>query len=68
MDNQQTSFIRDKSNKALLNTDKVGLAKYKSEKMRMGMIQKTQYEVESLKSEMSEIKMLLQQILKSRDS
>lgn len=55
-----SSFLRDVSNKALVNTDNQALLAYKKGKEAK---LKTDREIESLKNEMQEIKELLYKLL-----
>ncbi len=64
---------RDKNSKAILNTDMDALLKYKIQKRRMSDINKSRNEitlirgeVDSIKSDLSEIKHLLLKITKER--
>lgn len=64
---------RDKNSKAILNTDMDSLLKYKIQKRRMSDINKSRNEitlirgeVDSIKSDLSEIKHLLLKITKER--
>ncbi len=53
---------RDASNMALINTDKNAFAVYKSKRSDAGKTQKLHDDVEQLKSDISEIKNLLQNL------
>ena len=58
----EPKFARDASNMALINTDKNAFAVYKSKRSDAGKTQKLHDDVEQLKSDISEIKNLLQNL------
>ena len=58
----EPTFARDASNMALINTDKNAFAVYKSKRSDAGKTQKLHDDVEQLKSDISEIKNLLQNL------
>ena len=65
---------RDRNSKAILNTDMDSLLKYKIQKRKISDINKSRNdialirdEVDSIKSDLSEIKQLLLQITKERE-
>jgi BMFP domain-containing protein YqiC len=64
---KDTNFVRDPINKALINTDIVSLEEYKSSlnlvASKKGEINKLNTEIVELKSELSEIKNMLLQLL-----
>ena len=58
----EPTLHRDASNMALINTDKNAFALYKSKRSDAGKTQKLHDDVEQLKSDISEIKNLLQNL------
>lgn len=60
---EEKEYIRDVRTMALSNTDVNGLQKYKENKKRMAMIDSLSKDVDSLRSEMSEIKSLLTKLV-----
>ena len=56
-----TTFRREAS--ALINTDLDGLNAYKTRRDRMKKIEELETDIDNIKQDMSEIKMLLQKIL-----
>jgi len=58
-------LYRDVSTGAIINTDRSSFEKYKRSKLKF---QNMEQELDQIKCEMSEIKSLLQQIVKSNDS
>jgi hypothetical protein len=57
-------FIKNVRNRALLNTDVVGLKDYKNKKELARQVNDISGEINTMKTEMSEIKSLLQQLVK----
>jgi hypothetical protein len=57
-------FIKNVRNRALLNTDVVGLKDYKNKKELARQVNDISGEINNMKSEMSDIKSLLQQLVK----
>ena len=58
-------LYRDINTGAIINTDRSSFEKYKRSKLKF---QNMEQELDQIKCEMSEIKSLLQQIVKSNDS
>lgn len=58
-----TSLVRDESSKAILNIDNSGLQAYKEKKRKEANLSKVIEEHEQIKSDLSEIKALLKQLL-----
>ena len=58
-------LYRDVNTGAIINTDRSSFEKYKRSKLKF---QNMEQELDQIKCEMSEIKSLLQQIVKSNDS
>ena len=56
-------FIKSISNRSLLNTDVVGLKEYKNKKELARQVNDISGEINTMKTEMSEIKSLLQQLV-----
>jgi hypothetical protein len=61
------NYVRDRHSKAILSADSGGLEAYKRTRERMKQIQTYGDDINNLKTEFSEIKSLLQQILKNQD-
>jgi hypothetical protein len=59
----EDKFIKNVRNKALVNTDVVGLKEYKNRKDLNRQVNDISGEINNMKSEMSEIKSLLQQLV-----
>jgi hypothetical protein len=57
-------FIKNVRNRALLNSDVVGLKDYKNKKELARQVNDIAGEINNMKSEMSDIKSLLQQLVK----
>jgi hypothetical protein len=57
-------FIKNVRNRALLNTDVSGLKDYKNKKELARQVNDISGEINTMKTEMSEIKSLLQQLVK----
>jgi hypothetical protein len=60
----EDKFIKNVRNRALLNTDVAGLKDYKNKKELARQVNDISGEINTMKSEMSEIKSLLQQLVK----
>ena len=63
--NDNDHLYRDVNTGAIINTDRSSFEKYKRSKLKF---QNMEQELDQIKCEMSEIKSLLQQIVKSNDS
>lgn len=61
-------FARDKSNKALLNTDNESYEAYIASRADFYKIQNLNNEVTNLKNDMSEIKSLLKELIKGNNN
>ena len=57
-------FVKNVRNRALINTDIVGLKDYKNKKDLSNQVNSITGEINTMKTEMSEIKSLLQQLVK----
>jgi len=57
-------FVKNVRNRALLNTDVSGLKDYKNKKELARQVNDISGEINTMKTEMSEIKSLLQQLVK----
>jgi hypothetical protein len=57
-------FVKNVRNRALINTDIVGLKEYKNKKELSNQVNSITGEINTMKTEMSEIKSLLQQLVK----
>ena len=57
-------LVRDKKSKAILNNDLAMLNKYKEEREEKAKISRVINEFDSVKNDVSEIKAMLQQLLK----
>ena len=57
-------FIKNMFNQSLLNTDVAGLKDYKNKKELSNQVNSITGEINTMKTEMSEIKSLLQQLVK----
>ena len=57
-------FVKNVRNRALINTDIVGLKEYKNKKDLSNQVNSITGEINTMKTEMSEIKSLLQQLVK----
>jgi len=57
-------FVKNVQNRALLNTDVAGLKDYKNKKEVTRQVNDISGEINNMKYEMSEIKSLLQQLVK----
>jgi hypothetical protein len=58
------NFLKNMYNRALVNTDIVGLKEYKNKKDLNRQVNDISGEINNMKSEMTEIKSLLQQLVK----
>ena len=65
-----TKYVRDGHSKAIISTDVVGLAAYKArknkEREQTNQLRQFENDINSVKQEMLEIKLLLQQILQNQ--
>jgi hypothetical protein len=59
-------FVRDMSNKALLNADSSAILSYKKQRERRNDINEAMADINMLKNEMSDIKGLLMQLLQNK--
>lgn len=59
-------FVRDTATTALLNIDNAGFHHYMNERQRLLKMQQLQREVEGMKTDMSEIKNLLKQLVNGK--
>jgi hypothetical protein len=59
-------FVRDMSNKALLNSDSSAVLSYKKQRERRNDINEAMADINKLKNEMSDIKGLLMQLLQNK--
>jgi hypothetical protein len=59
-------FVRDKRTGAILNNDKEGYRHFLEERRRILQTQALAQEVTTLKTELSDIKMLLQQLINGK--
>ena len=57
-------FVKNVVNKSLINTDIAGLKDYKNKKELSNQVNSITGEINTMKTEMSEIKSLLQQLVK----
>ena len=57
-------FVKNVRNRALINTDIIGLKDYKNKKELSNQVNSITGEINTMKTEMSEIKSLLQQLVK----
>ena len=60
----EDKFVKNVRNRALLNTDVTGLKDYKNKKELSRQVNDISGEINTMKTEMSEIKSLLQQLVK----
>ena len=63
--NDQT-LVRETNSNAILNVDRNGLNKYKEEREFKMRMQRTTEELDQLKVDMSEIKIMIQQLIAQR--
>lgn len=65
-----TKYVRDGNSKAIISTDLVGLQAYKAkknkERERANQLREFENDINSVKQEMQDIKLLLQQILQNQ--
>lgn len=59
-------FVRDPSSTALLNIDNIGYKQYLEERERIKQVQLLAQDVSNLKSDIGDIKQLLQQIVNGK--
>ena len=59
-------FVRDMSNKALLNSDSSAILSYKKQRAHRNDINEAMADINMLKNEMSDIKGLLMQLLQNK--
>lgn len=59
-------FVRDDSSKAVLNTDIMAFTAYKQRRAALSESQQMKKDVDSLKTDMQEIKSLLERILREQ--
>ena len=57
-------FVKNTTNQSLINTDIAGLKEYKNKKEMASKVNALSGEINTMKTEMSEIKSLLQQLVK----
>jgi len=57
-------FVKNVRNRSLINTDIIGLKDYKNKKELSNQVNAITGEINTMKTEMSEIKSLLQQLVK----
>lgn len=57
-------FVKNTKNQSLINTDLAGLKDYKNKKEMASKVNALSGEINTMKTEMSEIKSLLQQLVK----
>lgn len=60
----ENSFVRDKHSKALINTDTTSILARRHEKRQVQKISELQEEINEVKTDLLEIKQLLQLIIK----
>ena len=60
-------FVKDLSNKAVVNTDEKGLSSYRIRRQKEEDMKNAIDDINSLKSELSDIKNLLNQIIQNRN-
>lgn len=60
---EDNNFVRDLSNKAILNKDDIGLNKYKEEREFKLKLAKVAVEHDQMKNDVAEIKQMLREIL-----
>jgi len=59
----ETTYIRDKNSKALINTDTTSVIARRQEKRQVQKISELQEEINEVKNDLLEIKQLLQSII-----
>lgn len=66
-----TKYVRDGNSKAIISTDHVGLKAYKArknkEREQANQLRQFENDINTVKQEMQDIKLLLQQILQNQD-
>ena len=66
-----TKYVRDGNSKAIISTDTVGLQAYKArknkEREQANQLRQFENDINTVKQEMQDIKLLLQQILQNQD-
>jgi len=60
----ENRFVKNTKNQSLVNTDITGLKEYKTKKEMTTKVNTLSGEINTMKTEMSEIKSLLQQLVK----
>lgn len=60
-------FVKDLTNKAVVNTDGKGLSSYRIRRQKEEEMKSALEDINSLKSELSDIKNLLNQIIQNRN-
>lgn len=60
---ETTTFLRDQNSKALLNTDIRGVAAYKARREKSKQLQVLEEQINTVRNDLSEIKILLQSLL-----
>jgi hypothetical protein len=63
----ETGYVKDMSNKAILSTDLAGLEAYKMRKKKAAETQAKLDEINNIKQDVAEIKDLLKQLLGSKE-
>jgi hypothetical protein len=63
----ESGYVKDMANKAILSTDLVGLEAYKTRKKKAVEMQSKLDEINTLKQDVAEIKDLLKQLLGSKE-
>lgn len=63
--NENLNYVKDMSNLAILNTNKSAVAKHEQKMSEIRRQKHVQEEINTLKSEVSDIKQMLGQILKA---
>lgn len=61
------TFVRDPFSKALVNTDKAGLEAYKARREQTKKVEMISRDINTLKAEFEEIKLLLRQLIKNKE-
>lgn len=64
----ENNFVKSTENKALINRDVAGLKEYKNKKEATTKIMHISDEINNMKSEITEIKSLLQQLVNNSQS
>lgn len=60
------TYKRDCNSNALINTDDEGLAAYKTRRQRLEKIEELETDINNIKTDIADIKLLLQQILQGK--